>query len=95
MRQFYVPRPNVYECSDGYAVEILGQTGLAYKEQGKCMFVDSEVLMPPAGILVYQGTIDRWQPPHDHQTLSPSDRARIVANILELLGSQGVEVQVI
>lgn len=95
MSQFYVPRPNVYECSDGYAVEILGQTGLAYREQGKCMFVDSEVLMPPAGILVYQDTIGRWQPPHERQTLSPSDRARILANILAVLGSQGVQVQVI
>jgi len=95
MSHFYVSRPNVYACSDGYSVEILGRTGLVYREQERCAFVDSEVLMPPAGILVYQDTICRWEPPHEHQVLGPAERARILSNILTVLGSQGVEVQVI
>jgi len=95
MTGFSVPSPNLYECSDGYSVEVLGQTGLAYREEGKCMFVDSEVLAPPAGILVYQDSIRDWQPPHQGQPLAEGDRSRILGNILKALESQGIDVQVI
>lgn len=59
------------------------------------MFVDSEVLMPPAGILVYRDTICRWQPPHQGEPLNASERERIMNNILTVLDSQGVQVQVL
>jgi len=95
MTHFSVPSPNLYVCSDGYTVEVLGRTGLAYREEGRCMFVDSEVLAPPAGILVYQDTIRDWQPPHQEHLLSDGERSRILENILKALGSQGIGVQVL
>lgn len=88
-------KPNLYESSEGYSVEILGRTGLAYREGDKCALVDSEVLMPPAGILVYQDTITGWQSPYDLTSIGPEDRGRILRNIVEIMAAHGVDIQVI
>lgn len=95
MTEFSTPRPNLYVASDGYSVEVLGRTGLAYRERGRCIFMDSEVLAPPAGIMLYQDTISRWEPPHQDEAVTGAERLRIVANVLAALGSQGIEIQVI
>jgi len=58
------------------------------------MFIDSEVLMPPAGILIYRESIVAWQGPHSGEAVGDDEREKIVRNIIDALGSQGVEVQV-
>jgi hypothetical protein len=88
-------KPNLYESSEGNSVEILGRTGLAYREGDRCALVDSEVLMPPAGILVYQDTITGWQSPHDLTRIGPEDRERILRNIAEIMATHGIDIQVI
>lgn len=95
MTHYSVPSPNLYVCSDGYSVEVLGRTGLVYREKGRCLFVDSEVLSPPAGILIYQDTILEWQPPHQEHLLSDGERSRILGSVLRALESQGIDVQVL
>jgi hypothetical protein len=59
------------------------------------MFIDAEVLMPPAGIVIYQDTACRWLPPHEEEAVTSDDRRRIVSNVLAVFGSQGVDVQLI
>lgn len=76
-------------------MEILGRTGLSYCEHGRRMFIDSEVLMPPAGILIYRDSIVGWQAPHSGDAVDDAGREQIVRNIIDALGSQGIEVQVI
>lgn len=95
MNTVTVPRPNFYLSSGGFSVEILGRTGIAYCQKGRRMFIDSEVLMPPAGLLIYRDSIVGWQAPHSADTLEEAEREQIVRNIVDALGSQGVEVQVI
>ena len=90
-----VPRPNFYLSSEGFSVEILGRTGLRYCDRDRQMFIDSEVLMPPAGIAVYKDSIRSWQSPYADQVVEEDERQRIVRNIIDTLGSQGVDVQVI
>ena len=41
-------RPNLYESSDGFPMEVLGRTGLGYREGERQMFVDSQVLTGPS-----------------------------------------------
>ncbi len=94
MSQYRTSGPNVYECSDGYSVEVLGRTGLLYREQGRSLFVDSEVLAPPAGILVYRDSIRRWHSPPGESEVSEAERDRILGNVLAALQSQGIDVQV-
>src|SRR5262245_49392708 len=40
----HLTRRNLYVSSDGFSMEVLGRTGLRYREAGREMFVDSEVL---------------------------------------------------
>jgi hypothetical protein len=51
---FTSPRANFYESSDGFSVELLGRTGFRYREAGRQMFVDSEVLTEVSGMAVYR-----------------------------------------
>jgi hypothetical protein len=76
-------------------VEVLGRTGLHYCDRGREMFVDSEILMPPAGIVIYRESVRGWHSPHSDEVIGDEERERIVRNIVDTLGSQGVDVQVI
>src|SRR5437016_2296853 len=92
---FTSPRPNLYESSDGFSVEVLGRTGLRYRERGQQMFVDSEVLTGPSGMAIYKDTIEKWDSPHDNVPVTDSDRDQIVKNIRDAFRSQGFEIDVI
>lgn len=92
---FTTPRPNFYESSNGYSVEVLGRAGLTYREAGREMFVDSEVLAGPAGLVVYRDTISQWKPPHTSERISEEDRDKILRNIREVFRFQGFEIEVI
>lgn len=95
MTKFSVPRPNVYRASSGYSLEVLGRTGLNYTEGDHTMLIDSEVLAPPGGIVVYKDTIRAWQPPHDAERLSENARSRILENVMAALQSQDIPVDVV
>ena len=92
---FTSPRPNLYESSEGFSVEVLGRTGLYYRETNRQMFVDSEVLPGPAGMAVYRDTITKWEPPHEAVVVDAVERERILRNIQEAFRSQGFEIHVI
>ena len=76
-------------------MEVLGHTGLRYRESGRQMFIDSEVLTGPSGIAVYKDTIQKWDSPYDNVPVTDSDRDRILKNIREAIRLQGFEIDVI
>jgi len=76
-------------------ITLLDRTGLRYTEGLRSMFVDSEMLARPNGIAVYQESISRWDPPHEADALSKSDRERVLASIVAALRLQGLDVDVI
>lgn len=92
---FTSPRPNLYESSDGFSVEVLGRTGICYREAGRQMFVDSEVLTGPSAMAVYKDTIQKWDPPYENLPVTDSERDRILNNIRDAFRSQGFEIDVI
>jgi hypothetical protein len=92
---FTSPRPNLYESSEGFSVEVLGRTGLRYREASPQMFVDSEVLTGSSGMAIYKDTIQNWDPPNDKIPITASDRDRILNNIRDAFRSQGFEIDVI
>ena len=92
---FTNPRVNVYESSDGFSVEVLGFTGLCYREGEKQMFVDSEMITGPALLVIWKSSVERWDPPHESEPVTDADRDRIVENIREAFRFQGVEIDVI
>jgi hypothetical protein len=78
---FFVPRLNVVESDAGFSVEVLGRTGMKYREGDRTLFVDSEVLAPGKGIAIYTNSIKHWDQPHDAEALSAEKKAEIVNNI--------------
>jgi len=55
-------------------VEVLGRTGLRYRETGRQMFADSEVVTGPSAIAVYKDTSQKWNPPYNNAPVTDSDR---------------------
>lgn len=92
---FTSPRPNLYESSDGFSVEVLGRTGLCYREAGRQMFIDSEVLTGASGMAVYRDTIEKWDSPNENVPVTETDRGRILNNIRDAFRFQGFEIDVI
>jgi hypothetical protein len=66
-------------------VEVLGRTGIEYREGEMTMFVDSEVLAIPA-IAVFKESIRAWKPPFDNEPLSQRQKDQILANICAAIG---------
>jgi len=92
---FRSPAPNLYESDEGFSVEVLGRTGLRYRESDKSMFIDSEVLLGPSGMVVYKNSIRKWDPPHQEEAVSNESRERIVNNVRSAFLFKGYEIAVI
>lgn len=78
---FYSPRVNVIESDEGFSVEVLGWTGLLYKEGSKSLKIDSEVLASPGGIMVVKNSIRAWNSPHEDEPIDDNKREVIIENI--------------
>jgi hypothetical protein len=91
---FSTPRVNLIESDEGFSVEVLGRTGLTYVDGGKAMFVDSEVLVAPASMAIYPGSITRWDG-NPSDLVDEATRQTIVANIRRAFESQGHEIVVV
>lgn len=91
---FTVPRVNVIANDEGFSVEILGRTGIEYREGAKSLFVDSEVLAVGKGIAVFANSIRNWSPPYEREGITSDERQRIVRNICRAMEfrNQAIEV---
>ncbi len=92
---FSNPRPNVYKSSKGFSLEVLGRTGIHYEEGPRQMFIDSEVLAGPSGIVIYRQSIKGWNPPHNAEEITLAKREEIIENIRKAFQFQGFDIQVI
>jgi hypothetical protein len=86
---FTEPRVNLFVSDEGFSVEFLGRDGIEYKEGEKSMRVDTEMLVPPHGISIYQQSIKRWRSPFESVLLTAEYKSRIVDNISKVIESQG------
>jgi hypothetical protein len=91
---FRVPRVNVIESDEGFSVEVLGRTGLLYKEGPKSMNIDSEVLASPGGIAVIKKSIRAWDPPYENEIIDDIKRKTIIENIRRAFQSQGDDISI-
>ncbi len=92
---FFIPRVNVIESDKGFSIEVLGRTGMKYREGSRSMFIDSEVLMPGHGIAIIPGSIKHWDPPHDSEVVDSQKREEIIINIREALAFRNAPLKVI
>jgi len=91
---FSSPRLNVYESDEGFAVEVLGRTGLRYTEGPKSLRIDSEVLSGPHGMAVYKSSIKAWDPPYNDESIDTVKRDEIVENVRRAFRFQGFDIEV-
>jgi Immunity protein 74 len=92
-KMFHSPEANLIESDEGFSVEILGRTGLLYREGDHSMRVDSELLAEKAGIAVYRNSVKQWKPPHQ-ELIDEAKREMIIDNIRRALRFQGCEIQI-
>lgn len=92
--RFSKSRRNLIESEDGFSVEVLGMAGLRYAEGGRALFVDSEVLAVP-GVVIDAKSMRAWDSSNENETLTDSERDRIIGNIRDAFASQGATLEVI
>lgn len=92
---FKIPRPNVIESDEGFSVEVLGRTEFLYTESPRRLQIDSELLAVPSALLIYQKSINSWEPPYQHELIDENKRAAIVDNIRRAFRFRGVELEVL
>jgi hypothetical protein len=96
MDRFFIPSTNVIESRSGdFSVEVRGRTGLNYLEMGRCMCIDSEVLVGDPAMMVDAHSVQKWEPPHDGEPVSGADRRRIISNIREAFLFRGIRINVL
>ena len=91
---FSIPRANVVQSDTGFSIEVLGRTGIEYREADKVLFVDSEVLATPA-IAIYVKSIHLWKPPFDSEPIPNEKKDEIIRNIQQAIKFMGEEVQLL
>jgi hypothetical protein len=79
------PDTNLYVSDAGFSVEVLGRTGLLYKEGERVMNVGSEVGPPGLGLAVWAKTIRAWRAPYTNEPVTDEVRERILRNIAEVV----------
>ena len=92
---FFVPRVNVIESDTGYSIEVLGRTGMRYREGDKTLFVDSEVLATGKGIAIFTNSITRWSQPHESESISSEKKAAIIKNIQQAMEFQKEQLEIL
>jgi hypothetical protein len=95
MSEFSIPRVNVIRSDQGFTVELLFPTGLVYSE-GHCeMRVDSEMLVGPSGLAIYEQSIREWRSPAECGDVTQEVRAKIVDNIRRAFRFRDFEIEVL
>jgi hypothetical protein len=93
--EFSEPEPNLITSSNGFAIKVLGRTGMRYVEGPRSVWIDSEVMATPRTMAMYEPSIRTWESPEDPGPVTDQDRVRIVENIRRAFAACGYELQVI
>jgi Immunity protein 74 len=76
----FTRKTNLIESTEGFSIEVLGRTGMRYCEEGRSVFVDSEILTT-TGIAVWPTRMKSWDAPNENSPITPEDRRRIIENV--------------
>jgi hypothetical protein len=92
---FYSPQVNVIANDEGFSIEVLGRTGIEYKEGDKAMFIDSEILMTKVPtVAIWKDRMQTWKPPHDKEKITEEKRMEILKNICAALKWKNTLVEI-
>jgi hypothetical protein len=77
-----------------FTLQLHGRAGMTYSEGGRSVNVDSEILCDEFTYTFDPNSIQKWNPPYDHQPLTDEDRERIAKNIKKDLVALGHKLDV-
>ncbi len=83
------PDTNLFVSDSGFSVEVLGRTGVLYREGEHVMSVGSEVAAPGHGMAIWAKSIRAWRAPFDTEAITDEKRERIISNIAEVIAFCG------
>lgn len=75
-----------------YSVLYLGPAESRYCEPGRTMFVATEYAADPHGLILYAGSVVKWDPPHENEPVDQETRYRIISNIQEYFARIGWDI---
>lgn len=63
-------------------LKLTGRAGMIYSDDGRVMKIDSEMLASGEfDMVVYERSMQAWQPPHEKDPVDDEDREKIKKNI--------------
>lgn len=91
---FSESEPNVITSTFGFSVRVLGRTGLRYIEGDHSVWIDSEVLATPRGIVMHAPSARVWEGPEPRE-VSEAERERLVGNIKRAFAACDYDLEVL
>jgi hypothetical protein len=86
---FSSPRPNLFVSDRGFAVEVLGPTSVRYTKGDWAVTIPLEASEVRGEKQIRTSSIQRWESPHEADTLNNIDRARICKSLRLAFQAQG------
>jgi hypothetical protein len=87
-------KANTLEDEYGHRVEILGRTGIRYSYQGRCIWVDAEMLGGEYGFALYTRDQRLENPKTEDDHLLETEKLEASREITSALADVGVAVEV-
>jgi Immunity protein 74 len=82
------------KATRAFPVQVLGRGQFLYREGGREMKIESELLSGATFLVVYSKFIRRWEPPHENEAIDDGTRERIIRNIMNAFASQDLLIRV-
>jgi hypothetical protein len=81
--------------NEGRSVEILGRSGIKYKDKEKKYFIDSEMLVNPEfDLVIFSGSVRYYKDTSLANPISDSEKEEIVKIVVKLLASAKIKADV-
>jgi Immunity protein 74 len=92
---FHSPHVNLIKSDSGFSIEMLGRTGIEYRESDKAMFIESEILMTDVPtVAIWKDQIRAWKPPHETELVTQEKRTEILKRICAALKWRSTQVEI-
>jgi hypothetical protein len=79
----------------GFSIEMLGRTGIQYRESDKRMLVESEILMTDVPtVAIWRDRIRSWAPPYEMEEISEQKQTEILKRICAALKWRNTQVEI-
>lgn len=84
---------SVFFNKDRYKVKLRGRSRIIYREEGKSVQIEVEMLAEEIDLVIYFDSIRHWELPHENEMISLDDKKRIKKNVTAALKEKGLAIE--